>query len=54
LSGKYKRKRTLENRDKQGDKRHITKVRYEYYKICKNPPTEMYDQVKKMQNQQMS
>jgi hypothetical protein len=49
---KYKRKRTQENRNKQGDKRHITRVRF--CKICKHPLTEFYDQVKKMQNLQMS
>jgi hypothetical protein len=51
LSGKYKRKRALENWNKQGDKRKITRVRCN---ICKNPPNEIYEQVKKMQNQKRS
>ena len=39
-------RRMLENKNKQGDKGHITRGRY--CEIYKSPPTEMYSHVEKM------
>jgi hypothetical protein len=41
-------RRMLENKNKQGDKGHITRGRY--CKIYKSPPTKMYGHIERMQN----